>query len=81
MELGWCELLKRRWETLGIQSVEADPEADPETDAETARKEVLNGAIVKEVLKNALQGLSSELKHDNRVYVDPYNSTSNIKDI
>jgi len=59
MELGWCEFLKRRWETLGIQPSDRDPEASSLTanvDAEAARKEVLNGAIVKEVIKNALQG-------------------------
>jgi U3 small nucleolar RNA-associated protein 6 len=65
MELGWCELLKRRWETLGIQLVDGDLEASSSTtqaDAEAARKEVLNGAIVKEVLKNALEGLSCHIK-------------------
>jgi hypothetical protein len=65
MELGWCEFLKRRWETLGIQLIEEDLEASSSTtqvDAEAARKEVLNGAIVKEVLKNALHGQSYHLK-------------------
>jgi hypothetical protein len=59
MELGWCEFLKRRWETLGIQPIEGDLEASSSTtqvEAEAARKDVLNGAIVKEVLKNALHG-------------------------
>ena len=58
MELGWCEFLKRRWETLGIQPTEGDlNEASLTADTESARRDVLNGAIVKEVLKNALQGL------------------------
>jgi hypothetical protein len=59
MELGWCEFLKRRWETLGIQAIDGEPEASVSTtqvEADAARKEVLNGGIVKEVLKNALQG-------------------------
>lgn len=65
MELGWCEFLKRRWGTLGIQLIEGDLEVSSSTtqeDAEAARKEVLNGAIVKEVLKNALDGQSCHLK-------------------
>ena len=65
MELGWCEFLKRRWGTLGIQFIDGDLEVSSSTtqaDAEAARKEVLNGAIVKEVLKNALHGQSCHLK-------------------
>ncbi|KIM29138.1 hypothetical protein M408DRAFT_8499 [Serendipita vermifera MAFF 305830] len=56
MELGWCEFLKRRWETLGIRPTE-DSLEDTTSDADSARKDVLNGAIVKEVLSNALQAL------------------------
>lgn len=63
MELGWCEFLRRRWETLGISTPESDSisgvaitEDVREMDVDSARKEVLTGAIVKEVLKDALNG-------------------------
>jgi U3 small nucleolar RNA-associated protein 6 len=63
MELGWCEFLRRRWETLGINTGQSDPtsgvtvtEEVRAMDVDSARKEVLSGAIVKEVLKDALNG-------------------------
>ena len=63
MELGWCEFLRRRWETLGINTGRSDlasgvvaAEEIRAMDVESARKEVLSGAIVKEVLKDALNG-------------------------
>ncbi|KAG8806239.1 U3 snoRNP protein, partial [Serendipita sp. 399] len=63
MELGWCELLRRRWETLGIstnlENLSAAENAEvmnsSELDVKSARQEVLQGAIVKEVLKDALK--------------------------
>ncbi|KAG8782554.1 U3 snoRNP protein [Serendipita sp. 405] len=67
MELGWCELLRRRWETLGIptnlENLSAAENAEiatsSELDVKGARKEVLKGAIVKEVLKDALKAQPS----------------------
>ena len=66
MELGWCEGLRRRWETLGIDPALADlsaaenaeVEGSSKQDVEAARKEVLQGAIVKQVLRDALKGQS-----------------------
>ncbi|KAG8829024.1 U3 snoRNP protein [Serendipita sp. 411] len=67
MELGWCELLRRRWETLGIPTnlenlsaaENAEVATSSELDVKSARKEVLKGAIVKEVLKDALKAQPS----------------------
>ena len=56
MELGFVETLRRRWETLGIKnSTTVDVEVDDQN-GEAARQEVLDGAIVKEVLRDALKG-------------------------
>ena len=56
MELGFVETLRRRWETLGIKNnTTADIEIDDQ-DNDTARQKVLDGAIVKEVLRDALKG-------------------------
>jgi hypothetical protein len=56
MELGFVETLRRRWETLGIKN---DTPIDIETDDQNsgaARQQILNGAIVKELLRDALKG-------------------------
>lgn len=56
MELGFVETLRRRWETLGIKnSTAVDLEIDDQN-GDAARQEVLDGAIVKEVLRDALKG-------------------------
>ncbi|PVG02629.1 hypothetical protein CPB86DRAFT_794033 [Serendipita vermifera] len=65
MEISWCEILRRRWETLGI-SQDASPKDNSDTremqnDLEATRMQVLNGAIVKEVLTNALRAFLYEL--------------------
>lgn len=86
MELGWVEMLRRRWERLGIAIAvdttasttpvahasndgpnEVDgPTSDLMGDAETleisgnqsqiARRRILQGAIVKEVIEDAMKG-------------------------
>ena len=73
MELGFAELLRRRWTILGLhkgdesQSDAADVEMSGEGDMDlekplpeddeddSARKEILNGALVKEVITNAVK--------------------------
>ncbi|THH29933.1 hypothetical protein EUX98_g4250 [Antrodiella citrinella] len=73
MELGFVEGLRRRWEVLGIkvdlkgkakekQAEEGDVETmevdDIEEDSgEAARREIMNGAIVKTVIANAAKAL------------------------
>lgn len=67
MELGWCEGLRRRWETLGIDPAlanlsaaeNAEIEGSAKQSTEAARKEVLQGAIVKQVLRDALKAIST----------------------
>ena len=56
MELGFVETLRRRWETLGIKNnTTVDIEIDDQNN-DTARQNILDGAIVKEVLRDALKG-------------------------
>lgn len=72
MELGFVEGLRRRWEVLGIkvdlkgkakeepveENVETMEVDDIEEDSgEAARREIMNGAIVKTVIANAAKGL------------------------
>lgn len=57
MELNFVETLRRRWETLGIKQEPNgdDPEMEmPE--GETARKVILDGGIVKQVITEAVAG-------------------------
>lgn len=63
MELGYVERLRRRWDKLGARS-RADPDPDADTHAmdeadegEAARRLVLEGAIVREVISNAVKGV------------------------
>jgi U3 small nucleolar RNA-associated protein 6 len=87
MELGWVEMLRRRWERLGIAiAISATPTPatamvitgssnkvhEPTSDlmgdadtlevsgnaSETARRRILQGAIVKEVMEDTMKGLS-----------------------
>lgn len=56
MELGFVETLRRRWETLGIKNnTTVDIEIDDQNN-DAARQNILDGAIVKEVLRDALKG-------------------------
>jgi hypothetical protein len=56
MELSFVETLRRRWETLGIKNnTTVDIENDDEN-SEVARQKILDGAIVKEVLRDTLKG-------------------------
>jgi hypothetical protein len=56
MELGFVETLRRRWETLGIKNnTTIDIEVDDQNN-DAARQKVLDGEIVKEVLRDALKG-------------------------
>jgi U3 small nucleolar RNA-associated protein 6 len=60
MEISWCEIFRRRWDTLGIAQ-DAIPKDNFGTDElsddiKETRTQVLNGAIVKEVVTNALKG-------------------------
>jgi hypothetical protein len=56
MELGFAETLRRRWETLGIEnSTIVDVEMDDQS-SDAARQQILDGAIVKEVIRDALKG-------------------------
>ncbi|QRV82646.1 U3 small nucleolar RNA-associated protein 6 [Ceratobasidium sp. AG-Ba] len=48
MELGYCEGLRRRWKTLGVDA------ASPDENAE-AREEILSGKIVQAVITSAIQ--------------------------
>ena len=54
MELGFVETLRRRWETLGIKNDTTVDTDDQNSDA--ARQKIVDGAIVKEVLRDALKG-------------------------
>jgi len=56
MELGFVETLRRRWDTLGIKDNTAMDIKTDDQNSDAARQEVLDGAIVKEVLRDALQG-------------------------
>lgn len=72
MEMGFIEGLRRRWEVLGIKvdikgkgkesdGAEGDVEtmevdAIEEDSAEAARREIMQGAIVKTVIANAAKG-------------------------
>src|ERR1700730_6921504 len=73
MEMGFVETVRRRWGVLGIVETETDMGAvDQDSDLngakandklgatqdETARSRVMDGAIVKEVISNALKGMS-----------------------
>lgn len=67
MELGFIEGLRRRWNVLGVE-VDADPadskgkrresaEAeDEELSTEAGRREIMNGAIVRSVMTNGVEG-------------------------
>jgi U3 small nucleolar RNA-associated protein 6 len=56
MELGFVEMLRRRWETLGIKNnTTVDIEVDDQNN-DAARQKVLDDEIVKEVLRDALKG-------------------------
>lgn len=72
MELGFADLLRRRWTVLGLHKddgskVDRDAELDQQADLslekalpedeedEAARREILNGALVKEVISNAVK--------------------------
>lgn len=59
MELNFVETLRRRWKTLGIkeESVDMDEQHDLEVpEDEAARQAILNGAIVKQVMEDAVKG-------------------------
>jgi U3 small nucleolar RNA-associated protein 6 len=60
MEISWCEILRRRWDTLGIAQYATPKEGsgtgELSEDIKETRAQVLNGAIVKEVVTNALKG-------------------------
>ena len=70
MELGFVESLRRRWEVLGLQAdmdvdgAEAESTDNDLTlltateDSEKAKKAVLNGLVVKEVISNSAKGAS-----------------------
>ncbi|KAM6502410.1 U3 small nucleolar RNA-associated protein 6 domain containing protein [Amanita muscaria] len=49
MELGYIETVRRRWDVLGI------PAEDGEEGAAAARKEIVQGGIVKSVMTNAVK--------------------------
>lgn len=70
MELGFAELLRRRWAVLGLHKEETDrvvgqddeqqgldiDQALPEDEEdEGVRREILNGALVREVINNAVK--------------------------
>lgn len=78
MELGWVEMLRRRWERLGIKvdgSSKKPLDKTPDLmgdvgsleatgnggESEAARKLILQGAIVKEVIEDAMKGMSHVL--------------------
>lgn len=72
MELGFVESLRRRWEVLGLDIVADDVQGgaddamveDVDADSgEEARKEVLQGALAKAVISNAVKG-----KNNSRVW-------------
>lgn len=54
-EIGFVEGLRRRWDILGVQSAEAAEDAMADT-SEEARREVMQGAIVKAVITEAAKG-------------------------
>lgn len=56
MELGFVETLRRRWETLGIQNSTAVDIEIEDQNGDAARQEILDGEIVKAVLRDALKG-------------------------
>ena len=56
MELGFAETLRRRWETLGIKNGTAVDIGVDDQNGDAARREILDGAIVKEVLRDAVKG-------------------------
>ncbi len=53
LELEFAEMIRRRQEILTIK------EDDTETEGAAARKDILEGAIVKEVLVQALKGMKT----------------------
>ena len=78
MELGYIESLRRRWEVLGINTEKA-PKGEDES--EGTRKLVMQGAIVRAVLENAVKGVLVDLrgKCSDGVYGSPtYNSSIHI---
>ncbi|KDQ21825.1 hypothetical protein BOTBODRAFT_99309 [Botryobasidium botryosum FD-172 SS1] len=56
MELGYVETLRRRWEVLGISQKEPQPQDDLEA-SESARKQIMDGAIAKTVIANAVKAI------------------------
>ena len=70
MELGFIESLRRRWTVLGINSDEKGERMVPEVDGDdnsgfgidheaggvASRKDIMEGAIVKSVMINAVRG-------------------------
>lgn len=59
MELNFVEILRRRWETLGIHGSAKNSEPEPDLeDSEAARSSILKGAIVKQVIQDAVTSSS-----------------------
>lgn len=68
MELGFIEGLRRRWNVLGLD-LDADPGSEEEMEpldgvdeekaTETGRRQIMQGAIVKSVMTNAVEGASA----------------------
>jgi len=57
-ELGFVEMLRQRWKTLGVTGTAED-------EGEDARKEILQGGIVRAVMEEAVKGMwaSQGLEH------------------
>ena len=58
MELGFEESMRRRWDVLGIK-LDEDDQVDMHTDKDdqdAARRAIMQGAIVKSVISNAVKG-------------------------
>jgi hypothetical protein len=59
MELGFIESLRRRWNVLGIDGDGKGKDEDKEvedTEGAASRRDIMEGAIVKSVIRNAVQG-------------------------
>jgi len=55
-ELGFVEGLRRRWDVLGLGSEEGGAAAGGEDASEEARREIMQGGIVKAVISEAAKG-------------------------